>query len=290
MAAHYQFVGGTAVEITVGIEAGIRGGDLPPGSALPAVRTLAGRLGVSPATVAKAYQALRQRGLVETAGRNGTRVRPRPPVTVPRATLSPPVRPGTLDLTTGEPDQRLLPPLAPHLAALAAEAAPPVGYTDAGMLPAFADAARQRFATDGVPADAVAVTSGALDAIDRLLAAHLRPGDQVAVEDPGWANLLDLVAASGLRPVGMPVDDEGPTVAGLRAALAAGARAVVVTTRAHNPTGAAVTADRAGELRALLTGHPDLLLVEDDHAAELAGVPPHPLAGTTRHWAVVRSV
>jgi DNA-binding transcriptional MocR family regulator len=32
-----------------------------------------------------------------------------------------------------------------------------------------------------------------------------------------------------------------------------------------------------------------VLLVEDDHAAELAGVALHPLAGATTHWAFVRS-
>ncbi|MFI2663003.1 aminotransferase class I/II-fold pyridoxal phosphate-dependent enzyme [Micromonospora carbonacea] len=289
MSARYQVTGRTAAEISASIESGVRVGDLPAGAALPPVRALAAELGVSPATVARAYQDLRQRGLLATAGRHGTRVRPRPPVATRRA-LRPSTAPGVRDLSLGEPDTRLLPPLGPHLAALAAELGTPTGYASAGVLPELADAARERLAADGVPADDVTVTGGALDGIERLLTAHLRPGDAVAVEDPGWANLLDLVAALGLRPIGVPVDDEGPVEAGVRAALAAGARALVVTSRAQNPTGAAVSADRAAALRALLAGREDLLLIEDDHAAELARVPLHPLAGVTGGWAFVRSV
>lgn len=289
MAAHYQIEGGTAAEISASVETGVRTGALPVGGALPAVRALAGRLAVSPATVAKAYQALRQRGLVETAGRHGTRVRPRPPVAASRSAFRLPSPAGALDLSTGEPDHRLLPPLGPHLAALAHAAGSPIGYADAGVLPELVDLAGRRLAADGVPADAITATSGALDGIERLLAAHLRPGDPVGVEDPGWANLLDLVAALGMQPVGVPVDDQGPTPAGVRAALTAGVRALVVTSRAQNPTGAAVTADRAAALRDLFGDHPDLLLIEDDHAAELAPVPLHSLAGATRSWAFVRS-
>ena len=144
---------------------------------------------------------------------------------------------------------------------------------------------------DGVPAGELTVTGGALDGIERLLAAHLRPGDAVAVEDPGWANLLDLVAALGLRAVGVPVDDEGPTVAGVRAALAAGARALVVTSRAQNPTGAAVSADRADALRALLAGR------SGPAARSRTTTPPswpaYPCTrwpGRPRAWAFVRSV
>ncbi|MEJ3743449.1 aminotransferase class I/II-fold pyridoxal phosphate-dependent enzyme [Actinomycetes bacterium KLBMP 9797] len=290
MPVRYQIAGTTAVEISASVESGVRTGELPPGAALPAVRALAQRLGISPATVAKAYQALRQRGVIETAGRNGTRVRHRPPVAPSRAALRPPVPAGVLDLSAGEPDRRFLPALGPRLAELAAEVGPPIGYAEAGvLLPALADAARSRLAADGVPGDAITVTNGALDAIDRLLAAHLRPGDAVAVEDPGWANLLDLIAALGLRAVPVPVDDDGPTEAGLRTALAAGARAVLVTARAQNPTGAAVGAERARALRGVLAGYPDVLLIEDDHAAELAAEPLHPLAGATTHWAFLRS-
>ncbi|MEU8113050.1 aminotransferase class I/II-fold pyridoxal phosphate-dependent enzyme [Micromonospora sp. NPDC048947] len=290
MSARYQLTGTTAVEISASIESGIRTGALSPGAALPSVRALAAELGVSPATVARAYQELRQRGLLATAGRHGTRVRPRPPVAARRSALRPPPLPGARDLSRGEPDPRLLPPLGPHLAALAIENGPSVGYSDAGVLPELAEVARARLRADGVPAGELTLTGGALDGIERLLGAHLRPGDAVAVEDPGWANLLDLVAALGLRPIGVPLDDEGPLVVGVAAALAAGARALIVTSRAQNPTGAAVSAARAEALRTLLAGRRDLLLIEDDHAAELARVPLHPLAGATASWAFLRSV
>ncbi|WP_431934854.1 aminotransferase class I/II-fold pyridoxal phosphate-dependent enzyme [Micromonospora sp. RP3T] len=290
MSARYQISGATSAAISASVESAVRAGALAPGDPLPAVRALAGELGVSPATVARAYQDLRQRGLVVTAGRLGTRVRPRPPVAARRAALLPPPRPDARDLASGHPDHRLLPPLGPHLAALAAGFGPATGYAEAAVLPELAAAARERLTADGVPADELTVTGGALDGIERLLAAHLRPGDAVAVEDPGWANLLDLIAALGLRTVGVPVDDEGPTVAGVRVALAAGVRALVVTSRAQNPTGAAVSAERAEALRALLAERADLLLIEDDHAAELARVPLHPLAGVTPAWALVRSV
>ncbi|GIF50008.1 DNA-binding transcriptional MocR family regulator [Asanoa ferruginea] len=288
MAVHYQIVGATAAEISTSIETGVRTGALAPGTPLPPVRGLADGLGVSAGTVAKAYQTLRSRGVIETAGRNGTRVRPRPPVTGGRAALVVPPPTGVLDLLSGEPDLRLLPPLGPHLQRLAE--ADPVGYNHDGMHPDLAESAAARLAADGVDAAHVTVTSGALGGIDRLLAAHLRPGDKVAVEDPGWAHVIDLVAAQGLEIVGVPVDDEGPTPSGTDLALAAGVQAFIVTSRAHNPTGAAVSKRRAADLRRVLADHPDVLLIEDDHSAELSTVPLHTLAKATRNWAFLRSV
>jgi DNA-binding transcriptional MocR family regulator len=281
----YQVEGRTAAEISASVESGVRAGALAPGAALPPVRELARQLGLSPATVARAYQDLRGRGMLETAGRRGTRVRHRPPVAVPRAASPTAVPAGVRDLSAGEPDRRLLPALGPHLAALAAGYPTGLTYSDGGPLPELVAAARARL---DFPAPALTVTGGALDGIERLLGTTLRPGDAVAVEDPGWANLLDLVATLGLRPVPVEVDDEGPTPAGLAAALRAGARAAVVTSRAQNPTGAAISAARAARLRQVLAGR-DVLLVEDDHAAEIASHPLHPLAGATQRWAFLRS-
>ncbi|OCB31672.1 GntR family transcriptional regulator, partial [Mycobacterium malmoense] len=150
--------------------------------------------------------------------------------------------------------------------------------------------ARAALSADGVPAEHLAVTSGALDGIERVLTAHLRPGDRVAVEDPGWANLLDLLAALGLVAEPVRVDDDGPLPADLTRALNRGVRALIITNRAQNPTGAALSAPRADELRKLLADRAsDLLLVEDDHCAGISGAPLHTLAGVTRHWAFVRS-
>lgn len=288
MAVQYQPSGATAAQISASVESGIRTGGLDPGAALPSVRALAVDLGVSPATVAAAYRALRERGLVETAGRGGTRVRPRPPV-ARRSLHGLAVPSGALDLAGGGPDQGLLPMYAPHLIRLA-EAMPAVGYAGGGPLPELLDLAGERFAADGIPSGRLTVTGGALDAIERALVAHLRPGDKVAVEDPGWANLLDLVAALGFTPVPVPVDDEGPTEEGMRAALSAGVAGLVVTSRAQNPTGAVISARRAAVLRRLLSVYRQLLVLEDDHAAELAHDRAHPLVGSSGAWAYIRSL
>jgi DNA-binding transcriptional MocR family regulator len=272
-----------AKAIASDVEQAISTGALALGAELPPIRDLAGQLGVNAHTVAAAYRLLRERGAVETAGRRGTRVRDRP-ATMPRSLRGLAVPPGVRDLSTGNPDPALLP-----TARISPRAGRPVLYGDPAVSPELTEYAHATLSADGVPAEHVAVTAGALDGIERVLSAHLRPGDRVAVEDPGWANLLDLLAALGLSAEPVRVDDDGPLTADVAGALSRGVRAVVVTSRAQNPTGAAVSAARAEELRGLLVDHDDVLLVEDDHCAGIAGAALHALAGTTRHWAFVRS-
>ncbi|MFI1650104.1 aminotransferase class I/II-fold pyridoxal phosphate-dependent enzyme [Streptomyces avidinii] len=289
MLGDYRITGRRAADIAAGVEAGVASGALPPGSLLPPMRELAGDLGVNPNTVAAAYRTLRERGVIETDGRRGSRVRSRPSST-PRDALRMVVPEGVRDLAEGNPDVSLLPALDGPLAAAARRyAQAPTLYGAGPVAPELAGLARADFDSDGVPPGPVAVTSGALDGIERVLVAHLRAGDAVAVEDPGWGGALDLVPALGLRVLPVAVDDDGPRVDAVARALAAGARALIVTARAQNPTGAAVGAERARELRALLAQHPDVLLIEDDHGHGIVDLPLHPLGGVTRHWVLVRS-
>ena len=290
MLGEYRIQGKRAAEIAASVERALGAGQLDPGQPLPPVRELASRLEVNPNTVAAAYRTLRERGVIETAGRRGSRIRSKPATTA-RELSRPDVPSGVRNLSDGNPDPDLLPRLGGALTAAAElhDQAPTL-YGVAVVDPDLERLARAELDADGVPGGPVVVTSGSLDGIERVLAAHLRPGDAVGVEDPGWHSVLDLVPALGLRAVPVGVDTEGPLPGDVRAALEGGARALIVTDRAQNPTGAAVSAPRARALRALLGECPETLLVEDDHGHRIVDLPLHPLAGATRHWAFSRSV
>ena len=252
---------------------------------MPTVRALAEHLGVSPTTVSAAYRTLRDRGLLVTGGRRGTSISPRPPLTTLPAI---PVPPGVRDLTNGNPDRELLPRIDKALARVDPE---PVLYGEDPAVPELLELARRDFEADGIPAKHLAVVGGAMDGIERVLQAHLGPGDRVAVEDPGFTAVLDLLAALGLTAVPVEIDDSGPIPESLARALDSGVQALALTPRAQNPYGSALDAKRARELKRILARHPDVLVIEDDHAGPVAGVPATTLCTAQRsRWAHVRSV
>jgi DNA-binding transcriptional MocR family regulator len=196
---------------------------------------------------------------------------------------------GVVDLSSGNPDAGLLPELR---ALLRSSPQPSGAYREAINLESLVAAARKRFEIEGVHTNAVSVTNGAMDAIERILRLHLRTGDRIAVEDPGYSSVFDVARALNLRLVPIPIDEFGVVPSALEEGLQRHRpKAIVLTPRAHNPTGAAWDERRRRDLRHVLRQHADLLVIEDDHAGPIAGVPYFPLNfSDQRQWAVVYSV
>ncbi len=278
--------GTTAAEVADDLRGLIERGDLAPGAALPPVRALAQTTGLNRNTVVAAYRQLAAAGLVISRGRAGTRVADHARTPQEGFSADTVLR----DVGTGNPDPRLIPD---PLAALSGLPSRPVLYGEPVIDPDLESWAREWIAAD-LPDDiptALTVTGGAVDAVERLLAQALMRDDAVGLEDPCFLASIHTVRLGGYRAVPIAVDDQGMTVDGLRAALDAGVRAIVVTPRAQNPTGATLTRERAAALRAVLADHPYVLVIEDDHYSLLSSHPYETLIGPEhRRWALVRSV
>ncbi len=271
--------GSRATDISDSIEEAIREGRLPTGAQLPTVRALADRLHVSPSTVSAAYRYLRQRGVISTHGRGGTRVHRRPPV----------------DISGAQPPDAALRnvstmPTEAELVQINRDALNEIvdrrTLADDGQL-------ERRLAkhldADGLDATSVVAMGSAREALARILESHLLPGDRVGIEAPSSSTITDVLALGSQQAVGLRLDDEGIVPSALDQALSR-LRAIILSPRAQNPTGTAISADRARTLRRLLERRPDLVVIEWDANGDLAGVPYVPVvSSSTERWAHVRS-
>ena len=252
----------------------IASGRLSPGDRMPTVRVLAGDLGVSPATVSHAWQALSAVGLIVSRGRGGTFVRDAPPRWLPTRSQSMigSVGPARLDLSRGTPDPQLLPALGPALSRVAQRAVTP-SYQDVPIIPELLAVLRSEWP---YPVEEITIVDGALDAISRCLDAVTRFGDRVIVENPSFPPFFDLLDHLGLERLPVAVDRHGLIPADFAEALKLGPAVVLLQPRAHNPTGASMTAHRAEELAGLVqitTASADTIVIEDDHSAEISIIP-----------------
>lgn len=280
-----MIVGKTASEIFDNIRHLVQSGVLKPGDVLPPVRELAGKLSVNRNTVAAAYKRLVTSGLAISQGRNGTAIKTHN--TLPALEGGDPSSP-LKDISSGNPDPTRLANVKNYLSAIAAA---PRLYGDAAVDPRLAAWAHAWMSKDsGVDAE-INLASGAIDALERLLCALLLPGDSVAIEDPCFLSSINMLRYAGFTPSPVPVDAEGMQPDALEEALRNGARAVIITPRAHNPTGCSLSEPRARAIRDILARYPQVLVIIDDHFALLSSTPWHsPLAAESRRWALVRSL
>lgn len=279
-----QITGSTAADIADSVR-GLRDrGVLRAGATLPPVRELAATLGVNRNTAVAAYRQLAQAGLVVSRGRAGTIITGHESVAQEGFTPDTVLR----DVGTGNPDPARIPDPTPALASLTGR---PVLYGEP-VIDRGLDSWAQAWVSPDLDADfRITVTSGAVDAVERLLAQALMRDDAVALEDPCFLASIHTVRLGGYRAVPVPVDEEGMTVQGLQDALDAGIRAVICTPRAQNPTGASLSSRRAADLRRVLAKHPYVLIIEDDHFSMLSEQPYESLIGPHhRRFALVRSV
>ncbi|MEV5651206.1 PLP-dependent aminotransferase family protein [Nocardia sp. NPDC052254] len=259
-----------AVQVADELRAAATAGRLRGGDRLPSSRALARQLGVSRTVVTAAYDQLHAEGW--TAGRHGSGTYlAAAPATVPESTepqLLSGHDSGLLDLTPGTPCAEVIDRAAWRRAWRAAgDHAPSIRKYRAGdpdYLAAVTEhLLRHRGLTPGRES-AISATAGTGSAVCELARALLRPGDAVAIEDPGYQRAAGGLRDAGIQVVPVPVDAGGIRVD----RIPTGVRAVYCTPAHQFPLGARMPARRRVEL-VDFARRIGSWIIEDDYDGEL---------------------
>jgi DNA-binding transcriptional MocR family regulator len=239
----------------------IRAGQLARGERLPATRELAGLLGLNRTTVSAAYEMLESEGLISGHVGRGSFVTGGP---APRAAagvdwtalLDRADQPSqaraasvadAISFAFSRPSRDLFPldefrvscetVLARHDLADILQLGSPSGYEPLRRY-LFEEARRTNVAG---PGDDILITNGVQQALDLIGRVLLRPGDTVAVEDPIYPGLRNLLGGLGAHLCGIPSAVAGMDPAQLERAIdREHPRMIVVTPNFQNPTGVTV--------------------------------------------------
>jgi DNA-binding transcriptional MocR family regulator len=295
-------------------ERAIRAGEFSAGDRLPTVRRLSDLMSVSATTISSAFDLLGSRKFVRAevgrgtfvvsdwqdvngkSSNSGSATHP-PPQPKLRGTRSPWRRnalmrassrlratyPSAMECSTGRPDAKLLPLEVIRRAwanCMQDVTSADLQYAGTEPIQPLAEILVPILEDDLIPARTqdLIVGSSAQQFFaliyEVVSVKSARSTLLVAVEEPGYPTLMDTLERAGGRLVGIAVDRFGAVPASLDAALRDGARLVILTPRAHNPTGASWSRDRLSELSDVLKAHPDAIVVEDDQVAGIAATKP----------------
>lgn len=307
------------LQIARSLAADIQRGRLRPGDLLPGSRRLAASLRVHRNTVLAALAELMAEGWLETTPGRGTFVTraivhprsrafsrrlglPQKPSQVPFAlpgapeAYRPPSLPrGTLNLSSGAPDVRLVPARLigrAYRRVLGLRGADLLGYGDPEGHAALRSALASMLAsTRGLsvgPGD-VLITRGSQMALMLAARALLRPGDTVAVEGLGYRPAWEAFRAAGATVVPVAIDRDGISIEALkRLASRTTLRAVYVTPHHQYPTTVTLKAARRLALLTLARARRIVIIEDDyDHEFHYDGRPVLPLASADHSGLVV---
>lgn len=271
-------------------------GELPPGTRLPTVRALAREVGTTRLTIHNAYRELQADGLIESVVGRGTFVSPQARPTVqpsfgerlePDSVLSDLHRLQNarvlhnLALAAGDPELFPYEAFWACLEGLRPQAREVFGYGSVMGEPELRVALSGLLEQRGVQADPaeVLVTVGGLQGLALVCRALAEPGEEVLLEEPTYLGLLGILKQFRLKPLPVPLDEEGPRLEVLEALLKRHRPRFYYTIPSyHNPTGLRFREERLWRLLELAQTH-GFTLVEDDTLGLLSyeKAPPTPL-------------
>lgn len=299
--------GGLSRQLYQALRERVLDGRLPSNTRLPASRDLARTLGISRNSVVRAYDQLYAEGFIESRVGDGTYIAKlstapkKPPQPASHEVIPSPAE------TLVAPAISTGPPRAFRVGIAAFDLFPftlwaqlqarfwrnpdpaLLGYADAmgdkrlrEMIAAYLRGAR------GLHCDAgqIIITNGAQQAISLCGQVLLKPGNDVAVENPGYRSAVSALSEAGGRPVGIPVDNQGLDCAELL--KAEGCRLVYVTPSHQYPSGVTMSLARRLELLEWAKQR-DGYIIEDDYDSEYrySGAPLAPLAALDQQGRVL---
>lgn len=258
-------------------------GELPDGQQLPSSRQLSRQLDIGRNTVIAAYGQLHDEGLINSAGRQGTRVSFSPKRqlrTVKRAstnvqTLSERAKNHAANsqeypiLAPGMPDPELFPKDAWRKALQVAARLPfdKLGYGPRPLAALQASIARHLsiYRSLSVEADQIVITSGTRQSLCLAATMYADRGGRAWVESPGYRGAVDAFKQHGLGLASIPIDGNGHDLEVLSKSKAASM--IYLTPCFQFPMGGAMSAERRAAVLAFAQRSGSVIF-EDDYDSE----------------------
>jgi GntR family transcriptional regulator/MocR family aminotransferase len=190
--------------------------------------------------------------------------------------------PDAVDCTTGSPDTSLLPWRVLQrkwIETLRRTDHSELQYGGPEPVDSLVKALVPRLTADNIPCRATDFLIGSsaqqLMVLTFDVACALSPHStpSIAMEEPGYPTGLDTFERR-CQVIGICVDEYGAIPSSVETALARGVTAILLTPRAHNPTGASWSTGRMRALAEVLAKFPSVTIIEDDHFADIASTHP----------------